>query len=156
MKLTTRVAFAFLITAAIALAADSTLGTWKMNAEKSKQASGVPAIASLTVIREAADGGVKTTAKGVRADGSKIDIVYTAKYDGKDVPVTGTGTIWDTTSLKQVDDNTLTEKRTKKGGTYDINVRHVVSNGGKVMTSASNGPGPDGKPLKSTIVFDRE
>jgi hypothetical protein len=156
MKLTLTMTVVFLITTVIALAADSTLGTWKMNAEKSKQASGVPQITILTVVREAADGGVKTTASGERPDGSKIDVVYTAKYDGKDVPVTGTGTLWDTTSIKQVDDNTLTEQRTKKGGTYDTKVRHVVSNGGKVMTSTSKGTGPDGKPLTSIIVFDKQ
>jgi hypothetical protein len=156
MKFTLTMTVAFLITTVIALAADSTLGTWKMNAEKSKQASGVPPITSLTVVREAADGGVKTTAKGERPDGSKIDIIYTAKYDGKDVPVTGTGTIWDTTSIKQVDNNTLAEERTRKGGKYHTNVRHVVSNGGKVMTSTSNGTGSDGKALMSIIVFDKQ
>lgn len=92
------ITFAALAMAAIAFGADNTLGTWKFNTAKSKQAAGVSPITSLTVTREAADGGATITAKGERADGSKIDTVTTAKYDGKEVAVTGEGLTWDTTA----------------------------------------------------------
>ncbi|MES1258363.1 MAG: hypothetical protein ABUS51_08030, partial [Acidobacteriota bacterium] len=145
MKRTLMIVCAVLAMTATALAADNTLGTWIINTGKSKPASGGSPITSLTVVREAADGGVKTSAKGERADGSKIDATYTAKYGGEEVPVMSTGTLlWDTVSIKQVNANTLTEERTKKGGTYHATVRHVVSNGGKVMTSTSKGTDPDG------------
>src|SRR6202035_5524076 len=102
--------------AAIALGADNTLGTWKYNPAKSKAAPGVPAITNLTVTRESTSGGVKITAKGERADGSKIDNVTDAKYDGKPVSVTGGGGVpWDTTALKQVNADTVTEERSKQG-----------------------------------------
>ena len=65
-------------------------------------------VTSLTVTREAANGGVRITAKGERTDGSKIDTVTAAKYDGKEVAVTGTGLTWDTVAIKQVNANTLT------------------------------------------------
>jgi hypothetical protein len=45
----------------------------------------------LTVSREATEDGVKITAKGERADGSKIDAVTDAKYDGKPFSPQGTG-----------------------------------------------------------------
>jgi len=75
--------FTVLAMAAIALGADNTPGTWKFNTAKSKQASGVSPITNATLVREAADGGVKYSVQGVRADGSKIDVSYTAKYTAK-------------------------------------------------------------------------
>jgi hypothetical protein len=76
-------------------------------------APGVSAITNLTVTRESTPGGVKITAKGERADGSKIDTVTDAKYDGKPVSVTGEGLPCDIAALKQVNDNTITEERSK-------------------------------------------
>ena len=96
MKKVLGITFAVLAMAAIAFGADNTLGTWKRDAAKSKSAAGTSPITNLTVTREAADGGVKISAKGERADGSKIDTVTIAKYDGKEVAVTGTGFTWDT------------------------------------------------------------
>ena len=159
MKRSLKVAFAALAMTAVALAADNTIGTWKANIEKSKPAAppaGVSPITSLTIVREAADGGAKITVKGERADGSKIDNSNTVKYDGKEVPVTATGAAWDTTSFKQVNANTLTEVRTKKGGSYHATVRHVVSKDGKTMTATAKGIGADGKPLMGVNVFDKQ
>jgi len=150
--------FAALAMAVIAFGADNTLGSWKYNAAKSKPASGVSPIANLTVTKEAVDGGAKISVKGERADGSKIDTdtVTTAKYDGKAVPVTGTGTPWDTNAIKQVDANTLTETRSKQGGKYRATVRHVVSADGKTMTLTAKGTGADGKPFTSVTAFDKQ
>ncbi|MDQ2840888.1 MAG: hypothetical protein M3Y72_07610 [Acidobacteriota bacterium] len=100
---------------------------------------------------------MKISAKGERADGSLIDSSYAAKYDGKEVAVTNKGNqFWDIASIRQIDDNTLIEERRKKGLGYHATVRHVVSNGGKTLTSASEGIGPDGKPFTSIIVFDKQ
>src|SRR5580704_15472050 len=117
MKRALRMTFAVLAMAAIALGADNTLGTWKYNPAKSKPSPGASAIKNLTLVREAAAGGVKQAAKGERADGSKIDNTYAAKYDGEEVMLSGTGT-WDMTGIKQVNANTLTEERSKMGGKY--------------------------------------
>ena len=89
MRTTLKAILTLVAAAAIVLAADDTLGTWKYNTAKSKGAPGVSPISSLIVTREGIDGGVKITAKGERADGSKIDTVTNAKYDGKPVTVTG-------------------------------------------------------------------
>ena len=140
----------------IASGADNTLGAWKYNTGESKPAPGLSPIANLTVTREAADGGAKITAKGERADGSKIDTVTNAKYDGKEVAVTGMGLTWDTTAIKQVNANTLTEERSKKGGKYHATVRTVVSDDGKTMTATSKGTGPDGKAFTTVTVFDKQ
>jgi len=156
MKRVLGMTFAVLAMAAIAFGADNTLGSWMYNAGKSKAAPGVSPITNLTVMREAADGGAKTSVKGERADGSKIDNSYTAKYDGKEVAVTGTGLTWDTTAIRQVNANTITEERSKKGGKYHSTVRTVVSTDGKRMTSTSKGTGADGKAFTAVAIFDKQ
>jgi hypothetical protein len=60
--------------------------------------------------------------KGERSGGLKIDNVTTAKYDGKEVPVTGTGTAFDTVAYRQVDANTVITERSKNapfGGEHE-------------------------------------
>jgi hypothetical protein len=142
--------------ASVALGADNTLGTWKYNPAKSKAAPGVPAITNLTVTRESTPGGVKITAKGERADGSKIDTVTDAKYDGKPVSVVGTGLPWDTTAIKQINADTVTEERSKQGGKYHSIARTVVSKDGKMMTSTNRGTDADGKPFTAVAVFEKQ
>lgn len=156
MKKALGTAFALFALTNLALAADNTLGTWKYNTAKSKQASGISPIKELTVTREAAGDAVKISAKGEREDGSKIDTTTTLKYDGTDAEVTGSGLTWDSTSVKQVNPNTLTETRSKKGGKYHSTVRTTVSKDGKTMTSSSKGTGPDGKAFTSVAVFDKQ
>lgn len=156
MKKTLGMTFAVLALAGIAVAADNTIGVWKYNTSKSKAAAGVSPIKELTVTREASEGGVKVSAKGERADGSKIDTTTIAKYDGKEVPVTGSGLTWDSTAIKQVNANTLTEERSKKGGQYHSMVRTVVSKDGKTMTSTTRGTGADSKPFTSVAVFEKQ
>jgi hypothetical protein len=116
----------------------------------------VSPIASLTVTREATNGTVKISAKGERKDGSKIDTVTTTKYDGAASSVTGTGLTWDSTTIRQVDANTLTEERSKQSGKYHSMVRTVVSNDGKTMTSTGKGTDSEGKPFTSVGVFDKQ
>ena len=156
MKRVLGITFAVLAMAAIAFGADNTLGTWKYNTAKSKGVAGVSPITNLTLTREAIDGGVKTTGKGERADGTKIDTVTTAKYDGKPVTVTGTGLAYDTVATKQVNANTVTEERTKQGTKYRVTARRVVSADGKTMTVTMKGNDADGKPISSKRFWDRQ
>lgn len=156
MKRVLGITFALFTMAVIAFGADNTLGTWKYNTAKSKRGPRVSPITNLTVIREAADGGVRNSANGERADGSKINDSYTAKYDGKEVAMTGTGLTWDTTAIKKVNANTITEERSKKGGKYHSTVRTVISADGKMMTSTAKGTDADGKAFTAVAVFDKQ
>ena len=156
MKRSLRIAFAMAAIGCLAFCADNTLGTWKMNPEKSKTAAGQSRITSLTVVREASGDGVKVTVKGEREDKSKIDVSYTVKYDGKDVTVSGSGLPYDTVAIKQVNANTLTDVRSKKGGTYKGTGRFVVSNGGKTATLTTRGTGADGKQFTSMTAYDKQ
>jgi hypothetical protein len=142
--------------AAIAAGADNTLGTWKYNTAKSKAAPGLPPITSLITTYEGIDGGVRITAKGERAGGLRIDNVTTAKYDGTEVPVTGTGTAFDIVAYRQVDANTVITERSKKGGKYHVTVRSVVSADGKTLTQTIKGTSADGREFSAVGVWDRQ
>ena len=74
-----------------AQAADPIVGTWKLNVAKSTYSPG-PAPKSITAKIEAAGEGEKRTADGVRGDDKPIRLEYTAQYDGKDNPITGSPT----------------------------------------------------------------
>src|SRR5256885_939064 len=151
----TKTFLAFAITTIAALAADNTIGSWKLNTEKSKYNPAPLPVKSLTVTREASDGAVKVTATGEQTSGTAINGSYTAKYDGKDVQVTG-NLPYDTISLKQVNANTLTDARKKTGGPYHATSRMVVSKDGKTMTTTTKGANTAGKNFTSTFVFDKQ
>jgi len=151
----TKALIALAITTVAAFGADNTMGTWKLDVAKSKYTPAPMPIKSLTLTREAADGGVKNTTKGERADGTTVNASYTAKYDGKDVQVTGNSQ-YDVISIKQVNANTLTDERKKTGGPYKATGRTVISNGGKTMTTTTNGTNADGKEFTQVLVFDKQ
>ena len=155
MKSSFRIAVAMSAIAVGAFCADNTLGTWKLNPDKSKPPAGRSRITSLTIVREASGDGVKVTGKGEREDKSPIDTSYTTKYDGKEVTISGTGLPYDTIAVKQVNANTLTDVRTKKGGTYKGAGRFVVSKDGKTATLSTKGTGADGKPFTGMTVYEK-
>lgn len=74
--LLTRALIALAITTIGALGADNSIGTWKLNVEKSKYTPAPMPVKSLTVTREAADGGVKQTTTGEQADGTPINALH--------------------------------------------------------------------------------
>lgn len=141
------------IMASAAFAADNSLGTWKLNMEKSKFSPTVP-VKSLTSVREASDGGVRVTTTGEQASGAAINASYTAKYDGSESPVTGAP--YDTISIKQVNANTITYTQKKTDGKYSVTGRSVVSKDGKTMTSTIKGTNADGKAYRATMVWDKQ
>jgi len=142
------------ITAIAMFGAESSLGTWKYNAAKSKTTSTNP-IKSQTDVREAApDGGIKVTRTGQLTDGTSLNSSYTYKYDGKEYPATGGS--FDTISVRQIDANTRNWEVRKTGGKYHITGRTVLSKDGKTMTQTSTGTDAEGKPVTQTIVFDRQ
>jgi hypothetical protein len=146
---------AFAIATVAALAADNTLGTWKLNVAKSTYTPGPMPIKSLILTREASDGGVRHTTSGERSDGTVLKSSYTAKYDGKDVQVSGNGQ-YDTIAIKQVNANTLTDERKKTSGPYKATGRTVISNGGKILTTTTKGTNADGKEFTQILIFEKQ
>src|SRR5438552_1687634 len=91
--------------------ADPRIGTWKLNVAKSQFNPGPPN-QSLTVKVEASGQGEKVATEGVNADGTRAATQYTANFDGKDYPLTGSP-LSDTVSLNRVDART-TDRTDKK------------------------------------------
>ena len=58
--------------------------------------------------------------------------------------------------MKQMNADTVTEERTKKGGKYHSNVRFVVSKDGKTMTATAEGTDADGKKFSTRVVWDKQ
>ncbi len=136
--------------------AQSEAGTWKLNTAKSKY-SGVATPKSRTQTLESQDGGVKSHVEGVAGDGSPINYSHSAKYDGKDNPIAGSGApgAADSVALKRIDANT-TEATYKKSGKVVTTARVSVSKDGKVMTATAKGIGPDGKPTNVHAVYEKQ
>ena len=144
---------AVLALAVIAWGADSNVGTWKLNLDKSKYNPG-PAPKSATLTIEAQDGGIKYASHGENAEGSPTHIAFTAKYDGKDNLVTGSPD-FNSIALKQIDAHTV-ESTTKKDGTVMLTSRTVVSHDGKTRTLTSKGKNAKGQDVNNVVVYDRQ
>lgn len=135
-----------------ATASDRGMGTWKLNVEKSTFNPGPPPKA-LTTTFEPDGSGVKWKSERATADGKAQVATYTAKYDGKDYPITGSPTA-DAITLKRIDANT-TERVNKKGGKAGTTERRVVAADGKSYVTTVTGTTADGKPISHRMVFDK-
>ncbi|MFY9530068.1 MAG: hypothetical protein WBC04_07065 [Candidatus Acidiferrales bacterium] len=133
-----------------------TVGTWKLNLAKSKYNPGPPP-KSLTWTVEAQGAGAKVTYQGVAGDGSPIAYGYTVNYDGKDYPMTGSGTPngADTIAVKRIDSNTF-EETSKKAAKVVLTTRTVVSKDGKTTIMTSRGTDTNGLPMDRVIVWDKQ
>lgn len=144
------------LTTLAASGADKTLGTWKLNVERSKYTPAPFPLKSLTVVRESSDGAVKVTTTGEQANGTPVNITYMTKYDGSAATVEGSNPLYDSISVTRVDDNTLTDERKKDGGPYQATGRTVVSDNGKTMTTTTKGTNANGKEFVSVFVFEKQ
>ena len=141
------------ITAVAMFGADSSVGTWKLNPQKSKATSSNALKGRTEVIEATADGGVKITRSDKRNSGD-LNYSFTCKYDGKECPVSGA--LFDTYSQKRVDANTITIEVKKSDGTYHQTGRIVVSKDGKTRTMTVKGTDAEGKQVSATYVFDKQ
>jgi len=143
-------------TTLVALEADNSLGTWKVNIAASKYTPAPLPVKSLTVVREVLPGGVKVTTTGERSDGTAIDTTYSANYDGTPAGVTGKGSPYDTVSIKEVDSNTFLYEAKNTTGKYSVTGRIVISNEAKTMTLTAKGTDADGKEMTVALVYDKQ
>jgi hypothetical protein len=155
-KIIAKLLIGLAITTMAVFGADNTLGTWKLNVEKSKHTPAPVPYKQLTIVREASNGGAKGTVTGERVDGTPVNYSFEAKYDGTvSTAITGQGP-FDTLSVRQVNANTLTDERKKTGGAYHVMGRTVISSDGKTMTQTLRGTGGDGKPVTATMVYEKQ
>jgi len=144
---------AVVLSSSVALAAENWLGTWKLNAAKSKYSPG-PAPKSLTLKFESTADGIKLTSDGLDSEGNPTHGEYVSKFDGTDVPWTGNPDA-DAASATKIDDNTY-KNVWKKDGKPTITAKAVVSKNGKTFTTFQKGTNAKGQAVNSTVVYDRQ
>jgi hypothetical protein len=137
---------------AVCFGADPHMGTWKLNAAKSKITPGT--LVFNTIIYKSVFGKVKVEGEGIDADGKPVHTKWTGNFDGKDYPVTG-DPISDSRSYTKLDDRTLDLTVKKAGKTIDT-VRMVLSADGKSRTVTVSGTTPKGKKFKNVVVYDKQ
>ena len=140
------------LAAAVCLASDLNIGTWKLNEAKSKLAPG--ATKNQKVVYEAVGDQMKVTIEGTTADGKSLHIEWTGKFDGKFYPLTGDPNN-DERSYKKIDARTL-EGISKKAGKVTSNTRIVVAADGKSRTVTSSGTNAKGAKVTSVTAYDKE
>jgi hypothetical protein len=149
-------AAAVLVAAALvaAQAPDPFVGTWRLNAAKSKYTPG-PAPKSITSTYEAAGKGYKVSVKNEPASGPVQQYSYTTALDGTDVPITGNNPNADTISVKRIDARTL-EIVNKKGGKVTTTQKQVVAADGKTRTVTTTGTDAQGQKVNNVAVFEKQ
>jgi hypothetical protein len=149
--LTTAVALLSIVSGtALAQSTDPLIGTWKLNAAKSKGS----AFKSGTTKVEAAGAGVKFSADLAGPDGVS-NWAFTANYDGKDNPVTGKSPYGDTAALTRVDAKT-TRITVKQGGKVTVTQTIVVSDDGKTRTTTTKGTDAKGQVIEAVAFYERQ
>jgi len=104
---------------------------------------------------EAAGEGIKFAVDLVGTDGTKSHWEFTANYDGKEVPITGSSPYGDTVSVKRVDARTIVTTAKYKG---KVTTTHtiVVSPDGKTRTATAKGTDIKGQPVDSVSFYEKQ
>jgi hypothetical protein len=145
--------FALLLGAIVALAAANPLaGTWHLNVAKSKFLTNPAPKSAIAKVTTSKDGEISVHLSIVNGDGKKGEFQYTASYDGKEYPMSGSK-VFDAISLKRVDDHT-DEVIYKEKGKVIRTSKRVVSSDGKTLTITDEAP--DGKSAPVVSVWDRQ
>jgi hypothetical protein len=121
---------------ASAQAKDPFIGKWLLDSDQSQFVPG-PGPQDRIMTFETTDKGFRhLTETPNLSTGVTARIDYTAKFDGADYPIEGTGL--DTVSLKRVDANTI-ERQGKIGGKVTETAVMKISNDGKMLTVTIKG-----------------
>ena len=158
-----RLIFVITLAAMIALAipgrqasaqkADPLNGTWHLNLDKSKFRSG-PIPKSQTRTYEISGDSVKQTVAGVDSEGKPVRMAFTAKYDGKDYPLTGNP---DADTIAVTRTGPYSARSTlKKDGKIVQQTMRTVSKDGKTLTLANRGTNSKGAKIDQQLVFDKQ
>jgi len=153
-----RIGVALLILFAVATwtvaANDPMLGSWKLNVAKSKFRSGPAIQAETNQVEPYAGNGIKLTAQITRADGAKVTESYAGTFYGKEFSVGGDPNV-DSAYLKRIDAYTM-ERINKKAGKPTTTMHYVVSKDGKTKTVTITGTTPQGQPVDTVLVFEKQ
>lgn len=140
---------------AISPAAEPTAGwgTWKLDTERSRFSPGPPP-RSLTTRFEPSGDGVKWSSERVGPDGQRSIAQYTARYDGKDYPISGSPGA-DTISLRRVDSRTTERVNKRNGKVVSVETRRVAADGDSYVTNVT-GKTAKGEAIDHMMWFNRQ
>lgn len=139
--------------AQVAAQSDPRAGTWHLNLGKSTFDPGPPP-KSQTRVYEMAHDTLESTTTSIQMDGSKSVSAYSARFDGKDYPATGSS-VYDTIALTRVDANTF-DASLKRAGKVVQSARNAVSADGKTMTvTVSGADAGTGRKFTTIMVFEK-
>jgi hypothetical protein len=145
-------AFALLLdSVAIGQSKDPMVGSWVLNRGNS-EFNPPNLFFKRTMTVEGIDNGITCVTKTVDDRRASVEISYSARYDGKDVPIDGSAL--DTVSLRRTDANTV-ELTGKIQGKVVETATMKVSADGKVFTITTKGSFNQ-RSYSSTQVFDRQ
>jgi hypothetical protein len=133
-------------------AADPFVGTWKMNAAKSKFTN--TTFKSFTMTTEAQGKGIKWVQDMVVADGKAVHRSGAGEYDGTDYPVVGDPTV-DTFSVIKTNPNTVKYIFKKNGKKVDSG-QAVVSKDGKTVTDVGGGKDANGQAFTYSLFTEKQ
>lgn len=131
---------------------DPLMGTWKLNVSKSKLAP----TRQRNIMRkhEPIQGGMKVTFTGSDANNKATEWSFSAKFDGKEYPVTGQAP-FDVISLKRLDPYTV-EGTSKKDGHLALAFRWQVSKDGQTLTRTDKRTYPPKQAGTSTETYEKQ
>jgi hypothetical protein len=129
------------------------VGSWKLNAAKSKFSSEAVSRAQ-TLKYESTTAGIKLTSDGTDAQGKAMHGEYTSNFDGKEVAWTGNPSA-DMASPKRIDDSSY-ENVWKLAGKQTMKSLVVVSGDNKTLTVTQTPSGAKGEAASSVAVYDRQ
>lgn len=138
-----------LSTAALAQSNDPLVGTWKLNVAKSK------GVKSGSTIIEAAGKGIKFVVDLVPTDGAPTHWEFTANFDGKEYPVTGSSPYGNTVSVTRANERTMTIT-SKQDGKVMTTANIVVSADGKTRTTTIKGTDLKGQPVNVMSFYEKQ
>jgi hypothetical protein len=130
---------------------DPLIGRWALDRAKS-EFSGAPPEKRVTIFELRPDGSIRHITETLTANGSTDRVEYSAKYDGKDNPISNSF-LW-TVALKRIDAQT-TERTGKVNGDLVETSTRTVSPDGQTLTIRTNGSS-NGTEYSSVQVFTRE
>jgi hypothetical protein len=131
------------------------VGTWKLNAAKSKFAPDTE-LKEMTVTFEAVGNEMKRTVSGIDPDGQQINQSSTIAWDGKAHKIESPPNPPIMVAVKKVGDHTLDVTVKQPDGKLLDTVKAVVSQDGKSMTVTEKGQDPKGRKLDNTEVFEKQ
>jgi hypothetical protein len=102
--------------------------------------------------------GIKLTLEAVNAQGGKLNVTYSAQYDGKENPraETGAGAVsGQTVTLKRIDAYTA-ERVAYLAGKKLTTERWVIAKDGKTRTVTQTGTNPQGQTVNIVMAYERQ